>query len=103
MSSRVESGIEIRTFNVDIPEDELADLRRRIAATRWPDGEPDASQGVQLETIQALAASADGRAYVEKFLGAYSHRFIAGIGHNVPQAAPGVVTDAILEVGGGLP
>ena len=56
MSSSVETPTEIRTFNVDISEDELADLRRRITATRWPDGETDASQGVQLETIQALAA-----------------------------------------------
>ena len=71
MSSSVETPTEIRTFNVDIPEDELVDLRRRIAATRWPDGETDASQGVQLETIQALAAywatDYDWRKFEERF------------------------------------
>ena len=48
-------------------------------------------------------AAADGRAYAEKFSGACSHRVLEGIGHNVPQEAPGAFTDAILEVGGGLP
>ena len=40
-----------------VPEEELADLRRRIAATRWPTKElvGDRSQGVQLATLQALA------------------------------------------------
>jgi pimeloyl-ACP methyl ester carboxylesterase len=47
----------IRPFRVDIPEEAIADLRRRIAATRWPDKEtvPDPSQGVQLATMQKLA------------------------------------------------
>lgn len=47
----------IRPFNVNFPESELDDLRRRIAATRWPARETvaDASQGVQLATIQKLA------------------------------------------------
>jgi pimeloyl-ACP methyl ester carboxylesterase len=47
----------IRPFAVDIPEEQLAELRRRIAAARWPSGElvSDRSQGVQLATIQALA------------------------------------------------
>jgi pimeloyl-ACP methyl ester carboxylesterase len=47
----------VRPFRVDIPEDALADLRQRIAATRFPDKElvPDASQGVQLAMLQALA------------------------------------------------
>ncbi|NMH98351.1 epoxide hydrolase family protein [Pseudonocardia acidicola] len=51
------SETEIRPFRVDVPEDELVDLRRRIAATRWPESETvaDASQGVQLATIQELA------------------------------------------------
>jgi pimeloyl-ACP methyl ester carboxylesterase len=42
---------------VDVPESELADLRRRINATKWPERETvtDATQGVQLATIQALA------------------------------------------------
>src|SRR5687767_262555 len=47
----------IRPFRVNVPEAELTELRRRINATRWPEQEtvPDASQGVQLATIQALA------------------------------------------------
>ena len=47
----------IRPFRVDIPEEAIADLRRRITATVWPDKETvaDASQGVRLATMQALA------------------------------------------------
>src|SRR5262249_5683739 len=47
----------IRPFAVEIAEEELDDLRRRLAATRWPEKETvdDRSQGVQLATIQALA------------------------------------------------
>ena len=40
MSNRVETASEIRPFHVEIPEDELADLRRRILATRWPERRP---------------------------------------------------------------
>jgi hypothetical protein len=48
---------DIRQFNVNVPEAELIELRRRINATRWPERETvtDASQGVQLATIQKLA------------------------------------------------
>ncbi|MEU8257233.1 epoxide hydrolase family protein [Micromonospora inaquosa] len=48
---------EIRPFRLDTPEDTIADLRRRIAATRWPTRElvTDRSQGVQLATSQELA------------------------------------------------
>jgi pimeloyl-ACP methyl ester carboxylesterase len=47
----------IRPFRVSVPEEDLADLRRRIAAARWPSKElvADRSQGVQLATIQELA------------------------------------------------
>jgi len=47
----------IRPFHVDVPEAELTELRRRINATKWPEGETvtDASQGVQFATIQKLA------------------------------------------------
>jgi pimeloyl-ACP methyl ester carboxylesterase len=47
----------IRPFRVSVPEEALDDLRRRIAATRWPSKElvTDRSQGVQLATLQALA------------------------------------------------
>src|SRR5262249_12516750 len=53
----VESASEIRPFHVDVLEEELADLRRRIAATRWPEKETvaDQSQAVQLRTIEELA------------------------------------------------
>jgi pimeloyl-ACP methyl ester carboxylesterase len=48
---------EIRPFRVDVPDEAIADLRRRIAVTRWPSGElvADRSQGVQLATIRELA------------------------------------------------
>jgi pimeloyl-ACP methyl ester carboxylesterase len=47
----------IRPFTVSVPEAELAELRKRINATKWPDRETvtDATQGVQLATMQALA------------------------------------------------
>jgi hypothetical protein len=47
----------VRPFRVDVPEEALDDLRRRIAATRWPEKETvaDQSQGVQLATMQELA------------------------------------------------
>ena len=47
----------IRPYNINIPEEALADLRQRIKATRWPDKETvsDQSQGVQLATMQKLA------------------------------------------------
>jgi hypothetical protein len=35
----IESATEIRPFHIDVREEELADLRRRIAATRWPEKE----------------------------------------------------------------
>jgi hypothetical protein len=52
-----EQADAIRPFHVNVPEEELAELRRRIRATKWPERETvtDASQGVQLATIQALA------------------------------------------------
>jgi len=57
MSTTVETGTEIRPFHVDVPQDALDDLRRRVEATRWPTQElvADRSQGVQLATMQALA------------------------------------------------
>ena len=55
MSTTVQT--EIRPFHVEIPEEQIDDLRRRIAATRWPSKElvQDRSQGVQLATLQELA------------------------------------------------
>jgi len=51
------SETEIRPFRVGVPDEAIADLRRRIAATRWPSKElvTDRSQGVQLATIHELA------------------------------------------------
>jgi pimeloyl-ACP methyl ester carboxylesterase len=51
------NGTEIRPFRVETSDEAIADLRRRIAATRWPSRElvADRSQGVQLATIQELA------------------------------------------------
>jgi len=57
MSTTVRTAIDIRSFHVDFPEEELAELRDRIAATRWPSRElvSDRSQGVQLAMLQELA------------------------------------------------
>ena len=57
MTSTVETATEIRPFQVDVPEEEIVDLRRRIAATRWPEQETvaDHSQGVPLAMVQQLA------------------------------------------------
>jgi len=57
MSATIETATEIRPFNVEIPDEKIADLRGRIGATRWPTKElvDDASQGVQLATLKALA------------------------------------------------
>jgi pimeloyl-ACP methyl ester carboxylesterase len=60
MSVRTEKSADataIRPFTIETPEADLDDLRARLAATRWPEkeGVEDASQGVQLATIQAVA------------------------------------------------
>ena len=51
------AATSIRPFTVSFPQEEITELRRRIAATRWPDKETvtDSSQGVQLATMQKLA------------------------------------------------
>jgi pimeloyl-ACP methyl ester carboxylesterase len=55
--SSVETATDIRNFEVEVPEEKIDDLRRRIATTRWPSKElvDDRSQGVQLATLKALA------------------------------------------------
>ena len=57
MSTTVETATEIRPFQVEISGEKIDDLRRRIAATRWPTKElvDDRSQGVQLAPSKALA------------------------------------------------
>ena len=64
MSTHVETASEIRPFHVEFSEDELAELRRRILATRWPSKElvEDPSQGVQLAMLQELARCKSSRA-----------------------------------------
>src|SRR6202163_4111455 len=56
-SDPIYATVEIRAFHVNVPEDQLVELRRRVAATRWPGKETvsDATQGVQLATMQKLA------------------------------------------------
>ena len=58
MSTIVDTATEIRSFEIHVPEEELDELRRRVGATRWPTSElvSDRSQGVQLATMQELAA-----------------------------------------------
>ncbi len=57
MTTMVDTATEIRSFQIEIPEEQIDDLRRRIAATRWPTKElvEDRSQGVQLATMRELA------------------------------------------------
>jgi pimeloyl-ACP methyl ester carboxylesterase len=51
------TDVEVRPFRISVPDEAIVDLRRRIAATRWPDRETvtDDSQGVPLATMQELA------------------------------------------------
>ena len=57
MTTIVGGGVGVRPFRIDVPEEDLLDLRRRIEAARWPSKElvEDRSQGVQLATTQELA------------------------------------------------
>ena len=57
MTTAVETATEIKPFQLEIPGEQIDDLRRRIAATRWPTKElvADRSQGVQLATMRELA------------------------------------------------
>jgi pimeloyl-ACP methyl ester carboxylesterase len=55
--ARAADGDAIRQFRINIPDEQLVDLRRRIAATQWPDRETvtDQSQGVPLATMRDIA------------------------------------------------
>jgi hypothetical protein len=57
MGSAAETATDVRPFQVEVPDEQLAELRRRIEATRWPSKElvDDRSQGVQLATMKELA------------------------------------------------
>jgi pimeloyl-ACP methyl ester carboxylesterase len=56
-SADLSTETPISPFRIDVPEEDIVDLRRRIAATQWPEKETvaDQSQGVQLATMQELA------------------------------------------------
>jgi pimeloyl-ACP methyl ester carboxylesterase len=56
MSTTVDTAVDVRPFEVEIPAEAVEDLRRRIDATRWPEKETvaDQSQGVRLATMQRL-------------------------------------------------
>ena len=70
-STKSATGKEVRKFTFDVSDEQLDDLRSRIKATKWPDREVDPSQGVQLETAQALADywanDYDWRKFEERF------------------------------------
>src|SRR5438105_9042340 len=55
-ATAVAEDTAVRPFRIDVPEEALVDLRRRVAATRWPDRETvsDRSQGAPLAKLQAL-------------------------------------------------
>jgi pimeloyl-ACP methyl ester carboxylesterase len=57
MTSTIGTAAETQPFHLEIPEEQMDDLRRRIEATRWPSKElvPDRSQGVQLAMLRELA------------------------------------------------
>src|SRR4051794_2661032 len=57
MTEKSADPTAIRPFHLEIPDEQLAELRRRIEATRWPSVElvDDRSQGVQLATMKELA------------------------------------------------
>ena len=57
MNTTVDTTTDIHSFQIEIPQEQIDDLRQRIAATRWPSAElvPDRSQGVQRAMLQELA------------------------------------------------
>src|SRR5688500_16661253 len=77
-SAQAANQTAIHPFHVNVPEEKLTELRRRINATRWPERETvtDESQGVQLATIQKLArywATEHDWRKVEAKLNSYPH------------------------------
>jgi len=59
MSTTGDTATEMRSFQIEFPQEQIDDLRRRIAATRWPTKElvEDRSQGVQLATLRSSPAT----------------------------------------------
>ncbi len=70
-STKSVTAEDVREFTIAIPDEQIEDLRNRINATKWPDREVDPSQGVQLDTIRALAShwgtDYDWRKFEERF------------------------------------
>jgi hypothetical protein len=56
VEERTTTAGTVQPFRIDIPDEAIVDLRRRLAATRWPSKElvADDSQGVQLAMLQEL-------------------------------------------------
>ena len=65
-------AVAIRPFQIEVPEEQLAELRRRIEATRWPSKElvDDRSQGVQLATTAGARPLLDDRVRLARVRGA---------------------------------
>jgi pimeloyl-ACP methyl ester carboxylesterase len=78
-----QAGSAVRPFTLTFPEEALADLRRRLATTRWPPREivDDASQGVQTATLQAL---------VQYWAGEYDLGRVAARLNALPQFTTGI-------------
>jgi pimeloyl-ACP methyl ester carboxylesterase len=72
------------------------DLERRLSQR------PDISVPAITIASDFDGAAADGAAYARKYVGPYAHRILNGIGHNVPQEAPDVFANAIIDVNGPL-
>jgi len=94
------TDLTLRPFAVHVPDEDLADLRRRIAAMRWPGKEvvSDTSQGVQLATIRALAptAAAKGLAIEEReALMADGPDLVEADAHRVDQMLVNLIENAI--------
>ena len=85
VGSAVAEAAAIRAFRIDVPEEQLVDLRRRLAATRLaPDREivADATQGVQLATMQT-AASFDNPDHVN--IAIHNYRWRLELAQGEPQ------------------